>query len=122
MEEGHKPLLDKYGSLFRLASSFLEQYCVMDGIDMSQKPHDGLFNLEAYNAAKPLFIDSMGLLKAYAQSCRYNEINGTYNGMYGWYDKKLGATGTTPSKRWTQDISVMMELLPNLRFLVSHRR
>lgn len=83
MGEDHKPLLDKFGSSFKLANSFFEQYCVTVGIDISQKPHGGLFNLEAYDAAKPLFIDPMGLLKAYAKSCRHNEIASTYNGMYG---------------------------------------
>jgi hypothetical protein len=74
---------DKYGSSFKLANSFFEQYCMTVGIDMSQKPHGGLFNLEAYDAEKPPFICPMGLLKAYAQSCRHDEMTSTYNGMYG---------------------------------------
>ncbi|KAM0242051.1 hypothetical protein ACHAP5_007449 [Fusarium lateritium] len=122
MEESHKPLLDKHGSCFKLASSLFEQYCETVGIDVDQKPHGGVFNVEAYDMAKPLYIGPMGLLQAFASSCRNNDMTGTYNGVYGWYDERLGAASETPSQRWTQDISAMMELMPDLRFLSSHRR
>ncbi|KAM0337025.1 hypothetical protein ACHAPQ_003524 [Fusarium lateritium] len=122
MEESHKPLLDKHGNCFKLANSLFEQYCETVGIDVNQKPDGAVFNLEAYDMAKPLCIGPMGLLQAFAETYRDKDMTDTYNGAYGWYDERLGAAGETPSQRWTQDVSAIMELMPDLWFLSSHGR
>ncbi|KAF5677611.1 hypothetical protein FHETE_1662 [Fusarium heterosporum] len=117
MENESKDLLDKFGTSGKLANIFFQQYCDTVGIDWSVKQPGELFNPKAYHLAKPLYVDTLGVLVGYQDGSRNTDIINSYNGKFGWYDENVGAMGASNKQKWTQDSTAMMEVLPDLQYL-----
>jgi hypothetical protein len=83
---------------------------------MTTGQKSNLFNVEAYQVAKTMHINTMSCLKSYIKDSKAADTINTYKGKFGRYDEKLGAKGKTNSEKWTQDRAAIMTLLPDLQF------
>ncbi|KAF4954858.1 hypothetical protein FGADI_4960 [Fusarium gaditjirri] len=79
-----------------------------------------MYNLAAYDVAKLLTLNSMGLFKSYIDHNRDAVVPGSYNGSLGWYNEKLGAGGTNNAERWQQDKTALMEVFSGIHLLTTN--
>ena len=117
LENEVKDLLDKFDGSAVLLESLFQSACETHGVNTTAGQKSDLFNVEAYQVAKTMHINTMSCLKNYIQDSKATDTSNTYKGKFGRYDEKLGANGKTNSEKWTQDRAAMMTLLPDLQFL-----
>ncbi|CAG7563912.1 unnamed protein product [Fusarium equiseti] len=111
-----KDLLDKFDGSAVLLDSLFQSACKTNGVDMTTGQKSNLFNVEAYQLAKTMHINTMSCLKSYIKDSKAADTINTYKGKFGRYDEKLGAKGKKNSEKWTQDRAAIMTLLPDLQF------
>lgn len=94
--------------------------CRASGIEAleTELPGDS-YNLEAYDLAQGCLINTISVLNGYASGGPGLVVK-DYNGKFGWYDEKVGASGSTNRVKWDQDKTALMEILPDLEFLSSN--
>ncbi|KAF4454470.1 hypothetical protein F53441_2974, partial [Fusarium austroafricanum] len=117
MENDVKKLLDKHEGAALLAQGSFDTMCKHLGIDRDRKQPDEAYNLEAYDMAKLLQLNTMSMLKSYLDANRNSVVPGNYNGKFGWYNEKLGAKGRTNREKYNQDKLAQMEIMSSLHFL-----
>jgi hypothetical protein len=100
MEADIKKLMDKFGGTGIFAQQCFDAACQAMGIEKDRKNQGEAYNLAAYEFAKLLTVNSMGVFKGYVDHHRAAVMPGHYNGSLGWYNEKLGAGGRNNTERW----------------------
>lgn len=120
MEDEVEPMLNKEGGGFACLEQYFVAICSACGIDMECKERPGdPYNLEAYDLADACLVNSVTLLVSHMNATEHYQIGmHTYNGSFGWYDEKAVAFSLlTNRQKWNQDMTAMLEILPDLSFL-----
>ncbi|OAA40372.1 hypothetical protein ISF_09813 [Cordyceps fumosorosea ARSEF 2679] len=120
MEDEMKALFDKSDGVHIVTEAYFHSLCEASGIDKLDKEmsHDP-YNLAAYDIADVCLINMLTLLASYTASVdRQETCLQTYSGKFGWYDEALGGKAQTKRQQWTQDMTAVLELMPDLSFLV----
>lgn len=120
MEDEMTALFNKSGGTHKVTESYFYSLCKASGIDILDKemPHDP-YNLAAYDMADVCLINMLTLLASYAASVDpQGTFLQTYNGKFGWYDESLGGKAQTKRQQWKQDMTAVLQLMPDLNFLV----
>ncbi|KAM0560087.1 hypothetical protein ACHAPJ_004047 [Fusarium lateritium] len=121
MEDEIRSLLDKHEGAATIANNLFLQLAKHSGIDIyANKKQGDAYNVAAYDLAKPFQLNTSSLLKSYVDGSQGVMIINKYNGKFGWYDEKLGSAGKSNHEKWDQDMTAMMELMPDLHFLQSN--
>lgn len=120
LEEEIEPLLQKAGGGHAMLDRYFRLLCKADGIDASALPSAGwAFNPEAYDIAEKCLINTLVLLASYCKVTDPQQVClQDYNGKFGWYDEGLRGKDLTNTQRWTQGMTAVLELMPDLSFLV----
>ncbi len=121
MEDDITELLDKSGGAHALVLRYCGSLCRASGINMWDKetPRDP-YNFAAYDIADVCLVSMLTLFASYAATAdRGSGYLQDYNGKFGWYDEKLGSKATTNRQRWQQDMTAVLELMPDLSFMVN---
>ncbi|KAK4063542.1 hypothetical protein Trihar35433_8250 [Trichoderma harzianum] len=121
MEEEIESLLGKEGGGSLVANRYFAALCTAFGIEMNAKkqPRDP-YNLDAYDLADMCMMNSLTLLASYLQSTGRSEMHlQSYNGSFGWYDETVGDSAQTRRQKWKQDMTAMLEFMPDVSFLAS---
>ncbi|KAK4076576.1 uncharacterized protein Triagg1_4179 [Trichoderma aggressivum f. europaeum] len=121
MEEEIDSLLSKEGGGGLVANRYFAALCTAFGIEMNAKkqPKDP-YNLDAYDLADMCLMNSLTLLVSYLQSTDPSEMYlQSYNGSFGWYDETVGDSAQTRRQKWNQDMTAMLEFMPDVSFLAS---
>ncbi|KAH0525701.1 hypothetical protein TsFJ059_009123 [Trichoderma semiorbis] len=121
MEEEIESLLGKEGGGSFVANRYFAALCTVFGIEMNAKkqPRDP-YNLDAYDLADMCMMNSLTLLASYVQSTGRSEMHlQSYNGSFGWYDETVGDSAQTRRQKWKQDMTAMLEFMPDVSFLAS---
>ncbi|KAF5558779.1 hypothetical protein FMEXI_257 [Fusarium mexicanum] len=119
MEADIKKLMDKFGGTAIFAHQCFDAACQAMGIDKDRKNPGDMYNLAAYDVAKVLTINSMGLFNSYIIGNHDTIIPGGYNGAFGWYNERLGAGGRNNTERWNQDKTALLEILSGFHLLTT---
>ncbi|KAF5561920.1 hypothetical protein FNAPI_3467 [Fusarium napiforme] len=90
-----------------------------NGHHKDKKTPGTMYNLAAYDVAKLLSLNTLGLFDSYVKHSRNATDPGRYNGAFGWYKERLGANGRNNTERWNQDSSALMEAFPGFHFLTT---
>ncbi|KAM0258486.1 hypothetical protein ACHAQJ_003825 [Trichoderma viride] len=119
MEEEVEPLFSKQEGSAYIANLYFSSLCTAFGIPMEDRKNPGdPYNLDAYDLAGTCMMNSLTMLVSYLQSTSRSDIHlQSYNGKFGWYDEKVGATSRTNHQKWKQDMTAMLEILPDVSFL-----
>ncbi|EHK39951.1 hypothetical protein TRIATDRAFT_162747, partial [Trichoderma atroviride IMI 206040] len=119
IEEEVDPLFSKLDGGAYVANLYFARICSAFGIDIHEDKQRGdPYNLKAYDLADVCMMNPMTMLISYLQSTQRDEMHlQSYNGSFGWYDEKLGGSGTTNRQKWKQDMTAMLEILPDVSFL-----
>ncbi|KAF4470290.1 Ank-repeat mbp1 [Fusarium albosuccineum] len=88
-------------------------------IEDREEPGDP-YNLKAYDLAQSCLLNTINLLGSYVKGNPDVVVISRYNGKFGWYDEELGSHGETNRDKWRQDMSAMLEMLPDLHFLTTN--
>ncbi|KAF4415797.1 hypothetical protein FACUT_13110 [Fusarium acutatum] len=115
MEKDIADVMDKFGGTPAFSASYLQSLWEEKCISNDKKKQGDAFNLEAYDLAKTLFINTTSVLEDYHLNA--GPIPFSYKGASGWYDEKLGGGGTTSREKWDQDRAALLEVLPGLHML-----
>ncbi|KAM3452244.1 hypothetical protein MY3296_004682 [Beauveria thailandica] len=121
MEEDLESLFKEVGGTHAFVTTYFRSLCKASGLDpmAKEKPGDP-YNLAAYHVADHCFINTLTLVSSFtATAMPSSAAFQDYNGKFGWYDEDLGCDGTSNRQRWTQDLTAVLELMPDLSFLVS---
>ncbi|PNP48178.1 hypothetical protein THARTR1_10373 [Trichoderma harzianum] len=121
MEEEIESLLRKEGGGAFVANRYFAAICTAFGIEMNAKKQPGdPYNLDAYDLADMCMMNSLTLLASYLQSTGRSEMHlQSYNGRFGWYDETVGDSAQTRRQKWKQDMTAMLEFMPDVSFLAS---
>jgi hypothetical protein len=121
MEEEVEPLLSKEGGGAFVANRYFAALCTAFGIEMDVKKQPGdPYNLDAYDLADTCMMNSLTMLVSYLQSTDRSEMHlQSYNGSFGWYDETVGDSAQTSRQKWKQDMTAMLEFMPDVSFLAS---
>ncbi|KAL7809309.1 hypothetical protein V8C44DRAFT_350489 [Trichoderma aethiopicum] len=121
MEEEIGPLLGTLGGSALVANRYLVALCEAFGIPKERKQQPGdPYNLDAYNLADACMMNSLTILASYLSSTDpSSKYLQTYNGSFGWYDEEMGSSSGTNRQKWQQDMSAILELMPDLSFLAT---
>lgn len=121
MEEEVESLLSKEGGGAFVANRYFAALCTVFGIEMNAKKQPGdPYNLDAYDLADMCMMNSLTLLASYLQSTDRSEMHlQSYNGSFGWYDETVGDSAQTRRQKWKQDMTAMLEFMPDVSFLAS---
>lgn len=119
IEEEVDPLFSKLEGGAYVANIYFARICSAFGINIHENKQRGdPYNPEAYDLADACMMNPMTMLVSYLRSTPRDEMHlQSYNGSFGWYDEKLGGAGTTNRQKWKQDMTAMMETLPDVCFL-----
>ncbi|KAL7927209.1 hypothetical protein ACQKWADRAFT_101012 [Trichoderma austrokoningii] len=118
IEEEVDPLFSRLNGGAYLANIYFLNICKAFDIDQEDKQRGDPYNLKAYDIADACMMNSLTMLLSYFQSSQRDEMHlQSYNGSFGWYDEKLGGSGTTNRQKWNQDMTAMLEILPDVSFL-----
>ncbi|XWW97816.1 hypothetical protein V2A60_005803 [Cordyceps javanica] len=123
MEDHVEPLLLKAGGTHAFVDIYFRSLCRALGVDPMAKEEPGdPYNIEAYDVANTCFINTLILVSSFAAN-NSADADGAffqdYNGKFGWYDETLGGSAQTNRQKWKQDMTAVLELMPDLSFLVS---
>ncbi|KAJ3483462.1 hypothetical protein NLG97_g7301 [Lecanicillium saksenae] len=121
LEEEIEPLLQKAGGGHPFLQTFFLSLCRGAGLDGMTKvqPMDA-FNVEAYDVAEACLLNTLILLASYTAVADPEQASlQNYNGKFGWYDESLRGSEWTNRQKWMQDLTAVLELMPDLSFLVS---
>ncbi|KAM3566478.1 hypothetical protein ARSEF4850_000522 [Beauveria asiatica] len=121
MEEDLESLFKEVGGTHAFVTTYFRSLCKASGLDPMAKEQPGdPYNLAAYHVADHCFINTLTLVSSFtATAMPSSAAFQDYNGKFGWYDEDLGCDGTSNRQRWTQDLTAVLELMPDLSFLVS---
>lgn len=121
MEEEIGPLLGTLGGGALVANRYLVALCEAFGIPKERKQQPGdPYNLDAYDLADACMMNSLTILASYLSSTEpSSKYLQTYNGSFGWYDEEIGSSSGTNRQKWKQDMSAILELMPDLSFLAT---
>ncbi|KAF5624909.1 hypothetical protein F52700_9284 [Fusarium sp. NRRL 52700] len=114
MELDVKKTIDKFGG----TTIFFEAACDGMGIDKKRISPGAMCNLEAYDVATILNLNTMGLFNSYVEHSR-DAIFPSYNGAFGWHNERLGSGGRNNAERWNQDKTALSEIFPDMHFLTT---
>ncbi|KAL7928044.1 hypothetical protein V8C35DRAFT_319101 [Trichoderma chlorosporum] len=119
MEEELEPLLSKKGGGALVANQYFTILCATFGIDVKVKVEPGFpYNLDAYDLADRCMTNSLTILASYLKSTDRSQMHlQSYNGSFGWYDEEVGDTVQTNRRKWKQDMTALLELMPDVSFL-----
>ncbi|KAJ0149744.1 Glycerol-3-phosphate dehydrogenase [Fusarium oxysporum f. sp. albedinis] len=117
MEMDIKKVMDKFGGTTVFAQLCFNAACEGLGIDKERNSRGAMYNLAAYDVAKVLTLNSMGLFKSLVDHNRDAVISGSYNGAFGWYEERLGAGGGNNTERRNRDKTALSEIFPGFHFL-----
>ncbi|KAM0083075.1 hypothetical protein ACKRZS_005020 [Fusarium odoratissimum] len=117
MEMDIKKVMDKFGGTTVFAQLCFNAACEGLGIDKERNSPGAMYNLAAYDVAKVLTLNSMGLFKSLVDHNRDAVISGSYNGAFGWYEERLGAGGGNNPERRNRDKTALSEIFPGFHFL-----
>ncbi|EMT60783.1 hypothetical protein FOC4_g10012063 [Fusarium odoratissimum] len=117
MEMDIKKVMDKFGGTTVFAQLCFNAACEGLGIDKERNSPGAMYNLAAYDVAKVLTLNSMGLFKSLVDHNRDAVISGSYNGAFGWYEDRLGAGGGNNTERRNRDKTALSEIFPGFHFL-----
>ncbi|CAJ2500263.1 Uu.00g031160.m01.CDS01 [Anthostomella pinea] len=121
LEDDIQPILENNGGSERLVYTYFEALSSARGVEImpKQRPYDA-FNLEAYDIAKICLVNTQATLNRYRADNPPNTTFIIYDGVFGWYDEALGASGETNRRKDEQDTTGLLEILTGLHFLCSH--
>ncbi|KAM3499751.1 hypothetical protein MY10362_007013 [Beauveria mimosiformis] len=121
LEEDLEPLFKEVGGTHAFVTTYFRSLCKASGLDPMAKEQPGdPYNLAAYHVADHCFINTLTLVSSFtATAMPGSAAFQDYNGKFGWYDEALGGDGVSNRQRWTQDLTAVLELMPDLGFLVS---
>ncbi|KAL5608346.1 hypothetical protein FOBRF1_008843 [Fusarium oxysporum] len=117
MEMDIKKVMDKFGGTTVFAQLCFNAACEGLGIDKERNSPGAMYNLAAYDVAKVLTLNSMGLFKSLVDHNRDAVISGSYNGAFGWYEERLDAGGGNNTERRNRDKTALSEIFPGFHFL-----
>ncbi|KAL5596176.1 hypothetical protein FOVSG1_009865 [Fusarium oxysporum f. sp. vasinfectum] len=117
MEMDIKKVMDKFGGTTVFAQLCFNAACEGLGIDKERNSPGAMYNLAAYDVAKVLTLNSMGLFKSLVDHNRDAVISGSYNGAFGCYEERLGAGGGYNTERRNRDKTALSEIFPGFHFL-----
>ncbi|OAA50926.1 hypothetical protein BBO_00873 [Beauveria brongniartii RCEF 3172] len=122
LEEDLEPLFKEVGGTHAFVTTYFRSLCKALGLDPMAKEQPGdPYNLAAYDVADHCFINTLTLVSSFtATALPSSAAFQDYNGKFGWYDEALGGDGVSNRQRWTQDMTAVLELMPDLSFLVSN--
>ncbi|KAF5612061.1 uncharacterized protein FSUBG_1793 [Fusarium subglutinans] len=118
MELDIKKWIDKFGGTTIFAHQCFEAACEGMGIDKKRISPGAMCNLEAYDVAKILNLNTMGVFNSYVKHSR-DAIMPSYNGAFGFYNERLGSEGRNNTERWNQDKTALFEIFPHMHFLTT---
>lgn len=120
MEDDVEPLLRDVGGTHAFIDTFFRSLCGALGVDpLAKKEPRDPYNLEAYDVADTCFINTLTLLSSFTAATDPDAaFLQDYNGKFGWYDEALDRSTQTNRQKWKQDMTAVLELMPDLSFMV----
>lgn len=124
MEDDVVPLLEQSGGMHVFLTKYFHSLCKASGLDSMAKEHPrDPYNLDAYDIADVCFMNTLTLVHSFiASAMPESAAFQDYNGKFGWYNDAHAGLAQSNRQKWTQDMTAVLELMPDLSFLVSKLR